>query len=70
MANYDADMFDSVEEENAYVLRQLAFFKTLPSKATTEAGWLAFKMTISQRQAERKIARAQAARKQKRGAKS
>ena len=55
---YDEDLFTSVKEENAYIKRQLALLKQLAHGATTEAQWIALKLSIPTRQAQRKIARA------------
>lgn len=56
---YDAELFTSVAEENAYILRQIELFHQLQRQGTTEADWVAFKMGISRAQAQRKIERAQ-----------
>jgi hypothetical protein len=58
-AAYDTELFTSVAEENAYILRQLDLLQKLRHEGTTEAQWLSFKMGITTKQATAKIRRAQ-----------
>lgn len=59
--NYDDEMFDNVDEENGYIMRQIHFLAEMRHPRTDNAGWIAFKMAITRKQAERKVQRARAA---------
>jgi hypothetical protein len=52
--------FATLAEQDAYIRRQLAFFRQIPHTSGDDAGWLALKLSCSHRQATRLIAQMRA----------